>query len=96
MLYYPENSLKNILRNQRTCSNKNLVCFILRTFKIIYWETFLQLYFKTICLIRPGAVEKEGTADNTSRNEIRRAHTTQNSHCRHWLKSMCLSIKSDM
>jgi hypothetical protein len=36
---------------------------------------------------------KEGTADNTSRNEIRVAHTTQNSH---WSKSIRLSIKSDM
>jgi hypothetical protein len=36
---------------------------------------------------------KGGTADNTSRNEIRVAHTTQNSH---WSKSIRLSIKSDM
>ena len=36
---------------------------------------------------------KGGTADNTSRNEIRVAHTTQNSH---WSKSTRLSIKSDM
>jgi hypothetical protein len=36
---------------------------------------------------------KGETADNTSRNEIRVAHTTQNSH---WLKSIHLSIKSDM
>ena len=35
---------------------------------------------------------KGGTADNTSRNEIRVAHTTQNSH---WSKSIRLSIKSD-
>jgi hypothetical protein len=36
---------------------------------------------------------KGGTADNTSRNEIRVAHTMQNSH---WSKSIPLSIKSDM
>ena len=36
---------------------------------------------------------KGGTADNTSRNEIRVAHTTQNSH---WSRSIRLSIKSDM
>jgi hypothetical protein len=35
---------------------------------------------------------KGGTADNTLRNEIRVAHTTQNSH---WSKSIRLSIKSD-
>ena len=35
---------------------------------------------------------KGGTADNTSRNEIRVAHTTQNSH---WSKSTRLSIKSE-
>ena len=35
---------------------------------------------------------KGGTADNTSRNEIRVAHTTQNSH---WSKLIRLSIKSD-
>jgi hypothetical protein len=33
---------------------------------------------------------KGGTADNTSRNKISVAHTTQNSH---WSKSICLSIK---
>jgi hypothetical protein len=39
------------------------------------------------------ACERKGaTADNTSRNEIRVAHTTQNSH---WSKSIRLSIKSD-
>jgi hypothetical protein len=37
--------------------------------------------------------EKGGTADNTSRNKICVAHTTQNSH---WSKKICLSIKSDI
>ena len=40
---------------------------------------------------RGKGLRKVGTADNTGRNEIRVAHTTQNSH---WSKSMCPSIKS--
>jgi hypothetical protein len=40
----------------------------------------------------PGMRKERRDADNTSRNEIRVAHTTQNSH---WSKSICLSIKSD-
>jgi hypothetical protein len=41
------------------------------------------------------ACERKGvTADNTSRNEIRVAHTTQLQNC-HWSKSIRLSIKSD-
>ena len=42
-------------------------------------------------LDRGKGLRKVGTADNTGRNEIRVAHTTQNSH---WSKSMCPSIKS--
>ena len=45
------------------------------------------------CRLRAVPKEKElmkgGAADNTGRNEIRVAHTTQNIH---WSKSMCPSI----
>ena len=38
-------------------------------------------------------MRKGGTTNNTRRNEIRVAHTTQNSY---WSKSMCPSIKSEL
>ena len=41
----------------------------------------------------PNTLQLRHCADNTSRDEVRVAHTTQNSH---WSKSMRLSIKSDM
>jgi hypothetical protein len=76
----------------------------LKTWSIFNVENGLYRVFTTVIidcersLLSPGldfraCERKGGTADNTSRNEIHVAHTTQNSH---WSKSICLSIKSDM
>ena len=51
------------------------------------------LYYARLRAVLKGKeLMKGGTADYTERNEIRVAHTTQNSH---WSKSMSPSIKSD-
>ena len=51
---------------------------------------FLQIRLQVVP--KGNELMKGGIADNTERNEIRVAHTTENSH---WSKSMCPPIKSD-
>ena len=50
----------------------------------------INLHIRLRALLHGKELINGGTADNTGRNEMRVAHTTQNSH---WSKSMCPPIK---